>query len=73
VLLDVQLPDTDGFRLAEVLSRRPVPPSVVLVSSRAGADYGGLVARSAARGFLTKAELSGSALRAALATGDRGR
>jgi DNA-binding NarL/FixJ family response regulator len=62
VLLDVQLPDSDGFCIAEALCRRPAPPAVVLVSTRARSDYGGLVEGSPARGFLAKAELTGDAL-----------
>ncbi len=63
VLLDVQLPDLDGFGVAAVLAEHPDPPAVVLVSSRSRADYGSRVARSASRGFITKAELSGGSLR----------
>jgi hypothetical protein len=37
---------------------------VVLTSSRDGADFGPLVERSGARGFIPKAELSGERLRA---------
>jgi DNA-binding NarL/FixJ family response regulator len=60
VLLDVQLPDTDGFRVAAELRNGGGSPAVVLVSSRDSADYGPLIARSGARGFVPKAELSGS-------------
>jgi len=61
VLLDVQLPDTDGFRVAEhLMALNGSSPAVVLVSSRDFADYGPLVARSGARGFVPKAELSGA-------------
>ncbi len=60
VLLDVQLPDTDGFRVAEKLRNGGGGPAVVLVSSRDSADYGPLIARSGARGFVPKAELSGA-------------
>jgi hypothetical protein len=36
---------------------------VVLTSSRDGSDFGPLVERSGARGFIPKSELSGEALR----------
>ena len=64
VVLDVQLPDLDGFAVAERLATVPHPPSVVLVSTRAAATYGPRIEAASARGFLTKAELSGAALRA---------
>ncbi|TWP50681.1 response regulator [Lentzea tibetensis] len=59
VLLDVQLPDVDGFQVARSLRHL----IVVLVSSRARSDYGSLVDTCGARGFIGKAELSGDALR----------
>ena len=40
VLLDVQLPDLDGFAVAEQLAAVPGPPRVVLISSRDAAAYG---------------------------------
>jgi DNA-binding NarL/FixJ family response regulator len=66
VLLDVQLPDRDGFAVAQVLSDQPDPPRVVLVSTRAAGAYGGRIAASPACGFLTKDRLSAANLAAML-------
>jgi len=66
VLLDVQLPDVDGFRVAEALVGASPGPAVVLVSSRASSDYGSRLATSSARGFIAKSDLSGDRLRRAL-------
>lgn len=63
VLLDVQLPDGDGFAVAEALAAEPAPPAVVLVSSRSRTDYGSRVGDSSALGFITKSDLSGDAVR----------
>jgi DNA-binding NarL/FixJ family response regulator len=60
VLLDVSLPDTDGFAVAAEL----LPgPAVVLTSSRDREEFGPLIERSGARGFVAKADLSGMLLR----------
>jgi DNA-binding NarL/FixJ family response regulator len=61
VLLDVQLPDMDGFAVLERLGNER--PQVVLVSSREASDYNGLIRASGARGFIAKAELTGAAVR----------
>jgi DNA-binding NarL/FixJ family response regulator len=66
-IVDVQLPDFDGFEVAERLSELDVPPRVILISSLDGADFGALVAGSPALGFVPKAELSASLIDALLA------
>jgi DNA-binding NarL/FixJ family response regulator len=62
VLLDIQLPDMDGFAVADRLLAGAPELQIVLVSSRDRVSYGPLIERSGARGFLSKAELSGPAL-----------
>ena len=62
VLLDIQLPDVDGFEVAaRMLEDDPALP-IVLVSTREQAVYGARIEASGARGFLAKAELSRAAL-----------
>ena len=67
VLLDIRLPDIDGFEVTRRLAREGSEATVVLVSSRDAADYGGQLANSGAQGFIAKADLSGTALEAVLA------
>jgi DNA-binding NarL/FixJ family response regulator len=69
VLLDVHLPDIDGFEVAAQLTVNGDSPAVVLVSSHDSSDLGPLVERSGARGFIAKTELSGEALRRLLDDG----
>lgn len=64
VLLDIQLPDIDGFAVAELLAALPDGPGVVLISSRDASAYGPRLGEASARGFITKRELSGRALAA---------
>jgi len=66
-IVDVQLPDFDGFEVADRLSRLEAPPRVILTSSLDDADFGALVAASSALGFVPKAELSGPLVNALLA------
>jgi DNA-binding NarL/FixJ family response regulator len=66
VLLDVHLPDFDGFEVTARLAELEDPPLVVLTSSRDRSDFGSLIAGSGARGFVPKSELSGETLAAAL-------
>jgi DNA-binding NarL/FixJ family response regulator len=65
VLLDVQLPDDDGFSVATELSAAGGPP-VVLISTRGAEDYGGRIEACGARGFIPKSRLSAAAFAALL-------
>jgi len=62
VLLDIQLPDSNGFDVAARLAAGPSPPVVVLISSRDAAAYGERVAQASVRGFISKLRLSGASL-----------
>lgn len=62
VLLDIQLPDFDGFEVAARLARGMDPPSVVLTSTRAASAYRARLAGVQALGFIGKSELSAAAL-----------
>jgi two-component system response regulator EvgA len=67
VLLDVSLPDVNGFEVAARLRAAGVSSIIVFTSSRDGADFGSLVTDSGGKGFIAKAELTGDALRALVA------
>ena len=64
VLLDVQLPDVDGFAVCERLGEDEGSPVVVLTSSRDASAFRRRLAGSSACGFVAKAELSGARLAA---------
>jgi DNA-binding NarL/FixJ family response regulator len=66
VLLDVQLPDTNGFEVAEKLCSNGARPDVVLTSSRDASEFGELIDTCGSRGFIPKGELSGGRLAALL-------
>jgi DNA-binding NarL/FixJ family response regulator len=67
VVLDVQMPGIGGFEVAARLKEAGDPPAIVMISSRDGEDFGGLIEQSGARGFIAKHELTGDALAALLA------
>ena len=62
VLLDVQLPDANGFDIAHAICALHDGPAVVMISSRDASDFGSRIATCGARGFIQKSRLSGAAL-----------
>ena len=71
-LVDIYLGEENGFALARRLAdgtegHRPV---VILISTYAEKDLADVIAASAAAGFLSKSELSGAAIHAALGLSD---
>jgi len=63
VLVDIGLPDGDGFTLAQQLSALPWRPRVVLISTDSDAANGAAARRMGAVGFVPKEELPGAPLR----------
>jgi DNA-binding NarL/FixJ family response regulator len=61
VLVDIALGEENGFDLARRLVGGGL--TVIMISTRAGADYADLVADSPAAGFLPKDKLSAAAIR----------
>jgi len=58
VLLDVGLPDMDGFAVAERLTAGGDGPAIVLTSADPGPDFEALALRAGARRFVAKADLA---------------
>ena len=69
VLLDIGLPDVEGFEVARGLAIDGPPPLVVLTSSRDARAYGRRLANGHALGFIPKERISGAAIRALVDTG----
>ena len=67
VLLDIQLPDFDGFEVARRLAAQEHRPVIVLTSTREASDYGGQITASPAAGFVPKDQLSAAAMHQFLA------
>jgi DNA-binding NarL/FixJ family response regulator len=66
VLLDIGLPDVDGFEIARAIAADGPRPFVVLTSSREASAYGPRLANSGVLGFIAKDDLSGAGIRALL-------
>jgi DNA-binding NarL/FixJ family response regulator len=62
VLLDIRLPDLDGFQVAERLAVNGESPAIVLTSSRDRSDFGDDIDACPAHGFIPKSELSAEAI-----------
>jgi two-component system response regulator EvgA len=64
LLLDIGLPDVEGFEVARALAVNGPPPLVVLTSSRDARAYGRRLIADPSLGFIPKERLSGAAIRA---------
>jgi DNA-binding NarL/FixJ family response regulator len=58
VLVDVELPDGDGFELARRLSAMPWSPRIVVTSVQSGRDFTTEARRAGAEAFVLKADLA---------------
>jgi DNA-binding NarL/FixJ family response regulator len=67
VLLDIQLPDLDGFSVAKQIERCGSSATIVLTSSRSAASFRRRLDAHPGWSFIPKGELSGAALAAAVA------
>jgi DNA-binding NarL/FixJ family response regulator len=65
-LVDLQLPDVDGFIVAERIRTAGTARLIVLISGRELSDYGDRFDGSIADSFIPKSELSGDRLRAVI-------
>ena len=63
ILIDIRLGDESGFDLARRLARNGSGATLIMISTRAGADYAELIEESPAAGFLAKSELSARGIR----------
>lgn len=67
VLLDIHLPDMDGFEVAAGLRAAGTAGAILLISTHPVADVADRLRGSAADGFIDKADLSGATIAARLA------
>ena len=73
VLVDINLGEESGFALAQELAARfpRLASGVVLISTRAEQDFGGLIKASPAAGFVPKTRLTAKAVRELVASRSR--
>lgn len=64
VLLDIQLPDFDGFAVAQRLEEGDASPAIVLTSSRSASTYRRRLVANPSWSFIPKSELCEQALAA---------
>ncbi|TAK01305.1 MAG: response regulator transcription factor [Chloroflexota bacterium] len=69
VLIDIGLPDIEGFEVARGLASEEPPPLVVLTSSRDARAYGRRLTTVKCLGFIPKERVSGAAIRALVDAG----
>jgi DNA-binding NarL/FixJ family response regulator len=69
VLLDIHLPDMDGFRVARLVGDSN-KQSIVLISSRDAEEFGDHIRTSGTRGFLSKVDITAAALEAIIRARD---
>ena len=72
-LVDIDLGTESGFDVAHRLAELPQGgPPVVLISAESGSELAELIDASSARGFVSKTDLSGDAIRRLLHDGTEG-
>jgi CheY-like chemotaxis protein len=67
VLLDIHLPDMDGFEVATELRAAGATAAILLISTHGAADVADRLRGSAVDGFIDKADLSARTIAATLA------
>ncbi len=65
-LIDVRLPDMDGFTVSRAIRAAKWADSILLISTRQKADHGDRLLTSGADGFIEKSELSAISVSAAI-------